>query len=210
MNRGLRTFIYSIALLQISCATRQQVNSEKYQRQVNRLTKELTKQKNISSQLKDENMVLRQLAGVPEPAIHRVRRDGRKELKVYSEKFLYSQIVKAFKAEDYKKLSRTLNVFLKQYPKSQRADNAIYYKALIDYKLGRIAESLEEFDKILDRYPNADKRPASILGKGLAYKALNLNDQAKLMFEKVVNKYPKTPEYVRARRELKEIETKSL
>lgn len=199
-------FVFS----QIGCATRQQANADKFQKQVNRLTSELTKQKTLSNQLKDENIVLRQLAGVPEPAIHRVRRDGKRELKVYSEKFLYSQVLNAFKAEDRTKLSRSVKVFLKQYPKSSRADNAIYFKGLLDFRSGRLAESLEEFDKILDQYPKANKRPAAILGKGLAYKSLNLNDQAKLMFENVVNKYPKTPEYVRAKRELKEIETKSL
>ncbi|MCB0390415.1 MAG: tetratricopeptide repeat protein [Bdellovibrionales bacterium] len=192
------------------CATRQQTVNKNYQKQVNRLTQQLRKQKMISNELKDENLVLRQLAGVPEPALSRVQREGKRDLKVYSEKFLYSQIITAFKKEDRKKLSRAVTVFLKQYPKSQRADNAIYYKALLDFRSGRLAESLEEFDRILDHYPKANKTPSAILGKGLAYKALNLSDQAKIMFENVMNKYPKTPEYIRAKREIREIEKKSL
>ena len=72
------------------------------------------------------------------PAIRRVRKDGKKDLKVYSEKFLYSQIVKAFKKGDRKKLSRAVKVFLRQYPKSHRADNAIYYKGA-NWILERVA-----------------------------------------------------------------------
>lgn len=205
--------ILSISFLLLNllgCATRQQAQTEKYQKQVNRLTQQLRVQKKLSNELKDENLVLRQLAGVPEPALNRVKKEGQKELKVYSEKFLYTQVIKAFKKEDRNKLNRAVKVFLQQYPKSQRADNAIYYKGLLDYRTGRLAESLEQFDKILDSYPKANKRPAAILGKGLAYKALNLQDQAKLMFENVVNKFPQTPEYIRAKRELKEINKASL
>ena len=80
----------------------------------------------------------------------------------------------------------------------------------MDFRAGRLAESLEEFDRILDRYPKANKRPAAVLGKGLAYKSLNLQDQAKIMFESVVRKYPKTPEYIRAKRELRELQVKSM
>jgi TolA-binding protein len=142
--------ILILGLFSFGCATRHKTEAKRYQKQVNRLTKQLRKEKRTNSNLKDENSVLRQLAGVPEPAIQRVRKDGRKALKVYSEKFLYQQVVKAFKKEDEKKLSRSVKVFLKQYPKSRRADNVIYYKALLDYRSGRLAESLEGFDRILD------------------------------------------------------------
>jgi TolA-binding protein len=197
-------------LLTSACNTVHEKESERYQKQVNRLSQQLKDQEQVSMNLKDENLVLRQLAGVPEPAIKRVGRDGKKELKVYSEKFLYSQVVKAFKVEDAIKLDRTVKVFLQQYPSSQRADNAIYYRGLLNLRKGRIAESLEDFDAILDKYPKANKKPAALLGKALAYKTLNLNDQAKLVFEQVVTKYPKTPENIRAKRELRDLEKMSL
>ena len=210
MNQLTSLLFITLIISSVGCTTTQQVETKRYQKQVNRLTKQLKRQKRISRSLKDENLVLRQLAGVPEPAIKRVKRDGKKDLKVYSEKFLYSQIVKAFKAEDRDKLKRSLRVFIQQYPKSKRADNAIYFKGLLDLRTGHLAESLEEFDRVLDHYPKANKRPAATLGKALAYKALNLGDQAKLLFEKIVSKYPKTPEYVRAKRELRDIAKKTL
>ncbi len=202
--------ILTFSVISIGCTTIHEKEATRYQKQVNRLTHQLKQQETQNRNLKDENLVLRQLAGVPEPAIKRVRKDGKKDLAVYSEKFLYSQVVKAFKEEDRVKLARSVKVFLQQYPKSQRADRAIYYKALLDLRLGHVAESLENFDKILDKYPKASKRPAAMLGKGLAYRALNLNEQARQLFEQVVTNYPKTPEQIRAKRELREIEKQTL
>jgi TolA-binding protein len=207
MNFISKFIVVLIGFSLTQCTTFQKSETERYQTQVNRLSKQLKKQEDIAVQLKDENMVLRQLAGVPESALTRVKKEGKKDLKVYSEKFLYSQIVDSFKKEDAIKLSRSLKVFLQHYPKSQRADNAIYYKGLLDLRSGRLAESLEEFDRVLDLYPKANKRPSATLGKALAYKALNLKDQSKLLLEVVIKKYPKTPESIRAKRELREIET---
>ncbi len=210
MKSSLYLVLIAVVLTSLGCSSRGQKEAKRYKGYVNKLTVKLRKQQRITRNLKDENLVLRQLAGVPEPAIKRVRKEGKKDLRVYSEKFLYGQVIKAFKSENRVKLSRSLNVFLEQYPKSRRADNAIYYKALLDLRSGRLAESLEEFDRVLDKYPKANKRPAATLGKGLAYKALNLSAQARMLFETVVKKYPKTSESIRAKRELRNMDTKSL
>lgn len=208
MKLALSFALSFFVITQLGCSTHKQAETKRYQKQVNRLAKKLRYEKRKYNNLKDENLVLRKLAGVPEPAIKRVRKDGKKTLNVYSEKFLYKQVIKAFKNSDRESLARSIRVFLQQYPKSKRADNAIYYKALLDLRQGRIAESLEEFDKVIDRYPNANKRPAALLGKALAYKALQLNDQAKVLLDIVMKKYPKTPEYIRAKRAAREIEKK--
>lgn len=210
MTFKVKFLVLVLSVGTLGCVAQHKAESHRYQRQVNRLAIQLQNEKKVNRSLKDENLVLRQLAGVPEPALKRVRRDGKKDLKVYSEKFLYSQVLKAFKSEDSERLARAVKVFVSQYPESTKADNAIYYKALLSLRTGKIAESLEDFDKVLDSYPKANKRSSATLGKGLAYKALKLDDQAKMLFELVVKKFPKTPEYVRAKRELKQLETKNL
>ena len=67
MKLVISTFTMLALLGTSGCATRQQVKTKRYQKQVNRLAKQLRKQKRLSSELRDENLVLRQLAGVPEP-----------------------------------------------------------------------------------------------------------------------------------------------
>lgn len=202
------TLFFSFAL--IGCVTKQHRQSERYQHQINKLSYQLKKQKQKNSNLRDENIVLRQLAGVPEPALNRVKSDSKKSLKVYSEKFLYSQVIKGFKKQDIEATDRAANVFLKQYPKSKMADNVVYYQGLLRLRLGKLAESLTMFDKMIQVYPKANKKPAALLGKGLAYKGLSLNSQAQTLFNEVLNKYPKTPESIRAKRELRELSNLNL
>ncbi len=175
--------------------------------QLNYLGKKLRRQKQINENLKDENLVLRQLAGIPEPAIKQVNREGKNELKAYSEKFLYDQVVNSYKSKDLTQMERSVKVFLEEYPHSKKLDNAVYLHGLLNYKVGRFAESLTIFDQVLEKYPKGNKVPAAYLGKALAYKSLNLADQSKFFFDTVIQKYPNSPESIRAKREVSAVDT---
>ncbi len=90
----------------------------------------------------------------------------------------YDQAIAAFKA------------FLDKYPKSDLADNALYWLGEAYYVTGDNAKALEAFQRLLDRFPKSEKVPGALLKKGYILAAQGHRKEARQVLESLIRKYP--------------------
>lgn len=126
-----------------------------------------------------------------------------KDYKKISEEALYAEVIAAYKSGNDIALKARTQTFLKRFPKSQFADNALYLSGLTALQNKSYPEALRSFQKISKNYPNSNKAVSAQFSKAITYKRLNLAAEAKRVFKEVMAKYPGSPESFRAEAELK-------
>ena len=100
--------------------------------------------------------------------------------------------------------------FAEHNPKSDLADNAIYWIGECLFSQKKYAEAIQQFDSVVTKYPESEKVPGALLKKGYAYQALGEKAQAIVQLQYVVHEHPKSPEAALAKQKLKQlgVETK--
>lgn len=83
--------------------------------------------------------------------------------------------------------------FLERFPKSELADNALYWIGECHYSAGRLEESIKAFDDVALRFPDADKAPDAGYKKGLALLELNRTAEGIIQLQHVKDTWPSTP-----------------
>lgn len=126
-----------------------------------------------------------------------------KDYKKISEEALYAEVISAYKSGNEIALKARTQTFIKRFPRSQFADNAIYLSGLMALQNKSYPEALRNFQKISKNYPNSNKAVSAQFSKAMTYKHLNLAAEAKRVFKEVMAKYPGSPESFRAETELK-------
>ncbi len=126
-----------------------------------------------------------------------------KDYKKISEEALYAEIIGAYKNGNEVALKTRTQTFLKRFPQSQFADNALYLSGLMALQNRSYPEALRDFQKISKNYPNSNKAVSAQFSKAITYKRLNLPAESKRVFKEVMAKYPGSPESFRAEAELK-------
>ncbi len=126
-----------------------------------------------------------------------------KDYKKISEEALYAEVIAAYKNGNMIALKARTLTFLKRFPKSQFADNALYLSGLMALQNKSYPEALRDFQKISRNYPHSNKAVSAQFSKAITYKKLNLSAESRRVFKEVMTKYPGSPESFRAEAELK-------
>ncbi len=87
-----------------------------------------------------------------------------------------------------------LNAFVKKYPKSNFADDALYEIGNTYITTNQAQKGVQTLDQLIKSYPTSSFVSRAILRQGLVYYNSNENDKALAKFKKVVADYPNTPE----------------
>ncbi len=95
--------------------------------------------------------------------------------------------------------------FADHNPKSDLADNAIYWIGECLFSQKKYAEAIQQFDSVVTKYPDSEKVPGALLKKGYAYQALGEKAQAIVQLQYVVHEHPKSPEAALAKQKLKQL-----
>ncbi len=90
------------------------------------------------------------------------------------------------------------NQFLKNYPKSQYRDDALFELANTLVAENKTDLAIKTFDQLIAESKNGSYIARSILKQGLIYYNGNKDDLAIAKFKKVVSSYPKSPESLEA------------
>ena len=90
----------------------------------------------------------------------------------------------------------------KTYPDNPLSGNAFYYQGEIDYRGGRFAAAIKNYDKVLEQYPDSNKVPVSHLHKGEALLQLKQSDAGARELRSLIQRFPTSPEAVQARSKL--------
>jgi len=91
---------------------------------------------------------------------------------------------------------------IKFYPDNPLSGNSLYYLGEIDYRAGRFAPAIKDYDKLMDQYPASNKVPAAHLHKGQAQIQLNQRDAGVRELRALIQRFPNSPEAMQARSKL--------
>ena len=93
--------------------------------------------------------------------------------------------------------------YLKLYPDTELADNALYWLGEVEYIQHKYKDALEYFQQVEDRYPQGNKVPAALFKVGLCQQQLKQGDDARATFDRLTRKYPGSPEAAQAKAKMK-------
>lgn len=116
---------------------------------------------------------------------------------------LYSELVKAYRANDEIGFKSRLQTFMTRFSNSSYADNALYLAGRMAFENKNYGEAIKYYQRVVTQYPRSNKVVGAKLAKGIAYKKMNLQPQAKSVFADLRKRYPGSPEAFRAENELK-------
>jgi tol-pal system protein YbgF len=84
--------------------------------------------------------------------------------------------------------------FLKKYPKSRLAPDAVYWIGEARFAAGRFDEAVLQFDRVIKEFPGSRKELNALLKQGLAFEKMGDRPSAKIIFRKLVQEKPHTPQ----------------
>ncbi|BAO45148.1 tol-pal system protein YbgF [Thiolapillus brandeum] len=91
---------------------------------------------------------------------------------------------------EYKKAIAAFQAFLKQYPGSDLADNALYWLGESYYVSQDNVNALKAFERVLSEYPQSDKASGALLKKGYILDAMGKRKEARKVLQEVQRRYP--------------------
>ncbi len=89
--------------------------------------------------------------------------------------------------------------FLDKYPRSELADDALYWLGDLAYSEGDNAKALQYFEQLQQSYPGSDKLPASLLKAAYCLEALGRKAESRQKLDLLIDAYPDSPEAALAR-----------
>lgn len=101
---------------------------------------------------------------------------------------------------------RQFEDYLRTFPETELADNAVYWIGECYYRQRRFRQAIEQFDEVINRYSRSDKLPSAVLKKGYAHLELGERSQGVVQLRYVVREYPNSDEANLARDRLREID----
>ncbi|WP_313805373.1 tetratricopeptide repeat protein [Flavobacterium sp.] len=87
-----------------------------------------------------------------------------------------------------------LTLFMKQHPKSQYADDALYELGNTYVNQNNVDKAVDTYERLKNEYKSSSYVSKAILRQGLVYYNNDKSDKALTKFKEVVSKYPRTPE----------------
>lgn len=115
---------------------------------------------------------------------------------------LYSEVIKAYRAQNESALHFYAKQLTHRFPQSVHNDNALFLIGQYHFKKSDYPSSLKFFQQVIESYTTSNKRPSALLMKARAYSELNLKDPAIKTLEYLRKEYPGSPEYFQAEAEL--------
>jgi TolA-binding protein len=160
---------------------------------------------------RDRELVLQRKAEIeklrPLQAVPSSRSQGKENasLESLSETLLFSELLARYERNDELGFKRHLDVFLKKYPQSARADEALYMAGLSSVGVKNYGLALKYFNQVIQKYPYGSKASMALFAKASVLKKMDFAPVSKSVYEQVITRYPGSPEAMRAKQELEVI-----
>jgi tol-pal system protein YbgF len=103
---------------------------------------------------------------------------------------------------------RLFEEFLKKYPKSRLAPDAVYWMAEARLAQSRFDEAVLLFDRVIKEYPGCRKELNALLKQGEAFEKMGDTRSAAIVFEKLIRNHPHTAQARLAGAKLKSLPTR--
>ena len=118
---------------------------------------------------------------------------------------MYELARKAYDEGNLEAARQGFEDLLKNYPKSNQADNAQFWIGETYYREKWFEKAILEYQKVIENYPRGNKVPASRLKQGFAFFNLGDNTNARIILRELIKKHPHSNEAKIARKKLKVI-----
>jgi len=118
---------------------------------------------------------------------------------------LYRSAYEDYMRGNYNLAADGFSEYLKRYPNTELADNALYWIGECYDAQEESEQALETFTRVLEDYPASDKAAAAQLKKGLIYLKMGDQGQGVVNLQYVVYEHPGTREAELAREQLKSL-----
>lgn len=115
---------------------------------------------------------------------------------------LYKTALGDYMAAKYSLAGSEFSDVTKYYPDNPLSGNAYYYQGEIDYRAGRFANAIKNYDKVIEQYPASNKVPVSHLHKGNALISLKQTQAGVAELRSLIHRFPNSPEAMQARSKL--------
>lgn len=125
------------------------------------------------------------------------------------EQHLYSKILSLHRKRELAEMTVAVQLFLKTYPDSIFADNAIYAAGQLAFERGDHAQALKHMDRLLKEYPRSNKAVSAMFAKAAIESRQAKRTSAIRNFKKILEQFPGSPESARAAVELKLLDASS-
>jgi len=135
--------------------------------------------------------------------------DARAESPADSMTGAYDAAYQLFKDKKYKESRTKFETFLKEYPKSELADNAQFWIAESYYTDKDFESAILSYETLLKKYPNSDKASGGMLKQGLAFIEIGDLKTGRIILHKLIEKYAGSKDAEMAKKKIAELEKKS-
>ncbi len=123
-----------------------------------------------------------------------------------SEAELYKSAKQSYDRGDYETARQGFEKFVKKYPKSDMADNALFWGGEIYFKEGWFQKAILEYEKVIKEYPKGNKVSGAYLKQGISFHKLGEKANARLILNELITKFPDSNEAKIARQKISRIE----
>jgi len=118
----------------------------------------------------------------------------------------YVAAKQAFDQGDFEAARPDFESIIRDFPKSEHADNAQFWIGEIYYREKWYEKAILEYQKVIENYPKGNKVPASLLKQGFAFISLGDKANARLILKELGQKHPESNEGKIALQKLKELQ----
>ncbi len=118
---------------------------------------------------------------------------------------LFSSAYLQFSRKNYESAINLFTQYHRLYPRSEKADDALFWAAESLLEGGKPEDALRLFDRVLTDYPQGDKTAGSALKKGISLLRLERRDEGVAALKAVVSSFPDSAEATTAREELRRL-----
>lgn len=105
---------------------------------------------------------------------------------------LYREAYGAYRSGNMDQAVSMFEEFLRQYPKSQFASDAVYWSGESRFAQGRYDEAVLLYDRVLKEFPGSKKELNALLKQGQAFEKMGDPKSARIIFQKIVTEHPHT------------------
>ncbi|MGE5206444.1 MAG: tetratricopeptide repeat protein [Chlamydiota bacterium] len=118
---------------------------------------------------------------------------------------LYNNAVRDYNAGNMDLAKQEFNDYVKYYPNTDLAGNALFYVAEMEYRAGNYQAAAQDYDKVLQQFPSGNKAASAQLKKG--YSLIELGDKQGGVRElsNLIQRFPRSPEATQARERLRRL-----
>lgn len=188
------------------CSTSPQENNA-WNARLRQLEEELERQRQVQQEMKvRQEALIAQLQRDPEPSSATLP-EKPAEVPVISEpavsaadatglneQALYAKVLESYRAKSPDLLKRAVAIFVKNFPESVYADNALFLNVRLAFERERWSEVQESGFELETRYPFSNKVAATLLLRAQARHHMGEDREAGRLLQEIQKQFPGSPE----------------